>query len=176
MADKLPDVRVVVLRMMNVPNIDQTGLYALEEVVLGMHKRNIAVVITGLQNQPYRMLQRINLIPGLIPESYLFDKVEDCIQWLGEELRQTTGSDQAFFEKLNEVRNENKASFIQPDRIKIEFLIYSVAGLVPSIKITDQEIQDYFEFNKYQFDGQQQRKARHILFSFNAGITNESFN
>jgi sulfate permease, SulP family len=78
---------------------------------LGMHKRNIAVVITGLQAQPYRMLQRINLIPGLIPESYLFDKVEDCIQWLGEELRQTTGSDQAFFEKLNEVRNENKVSF-----------------------------------------------------------------
>ena len=111
MADKLPDVRVVVLRMMNVPHIDQTGLYALEEVVLGMHKRNIAVVITGLQAQPYRMLQRINLIPGLIPESYLFDKVEDCIQWLGEELRQTTGSDQAFFEKLNEVRNENKVSF-----------------------------------------------------------------
>ena len=76
-------------------------------------------------------------------------------------------------DEIEKVYNENKASFIQPDRIKIEFLIYSVAGLVPSIKITDQEIQDYFEFNKYQFDGQQQRKARHILFSFNAGITNE---
>jgi len=74
-------------------------------------------------------------------------------------------------EEIKKVYEESKASFIQPDRIKIEFLIYSVAGIVPSIKITDQEIQDYFEVNKYQFDGQQQRKVKHILFAFNAGIT-----
>ena len=74
-------------------------------------------------------------------------------------------------DEIEKVYEENKDSFIQPDRIKIEFLIYSVAGIVPSIKVTDQEIQDYFELNKYQFDGQQQRKVSHILFSFNAGIT-----
>jgi peptidyl-prolyl cis-trans isomerase D len=74
-------------------------------------------------------------------------------------------------DEIKKVYEENKASFIQPDRIKIEFLIYSVAGIVPSIKVTAQEIQDYFELNQYQFDGQQQRKVRHILFSFNAGIT-----
>ena len=74
-------------------------------------------------------------------------------------------------DEIKKVYEENKASFIQPDRIKIEFLIYSVAGIVPSIKVTNQEIQDYFELNKYQFDGQQQRKVSHILFSFNAGIT-----
>jgi peptidyl-prolyl cis-trans isomerase D len=74
-------------------------------------------------------------------------------------------------DEIKKVYEENKSSFIQPDRVKIEFLIYSVAGIVPSVKVTDQEIQDYFEFNKYQFDGQQQRKVRHILFAFNAGIT-----
>ena len=73
--------------------------------------------------------------------------------------------------EVKKVYDENKTSFIQPDRVKIEFLIYSVAGIVPSIKVTDQEIQDFFELNKYQFDGQQQRKVRHILFAFNAGIT-----
>ena len=74
-------------------------------------------------------------------------------------------------DEIKKVYEENKLSFIQPDRIKIEFLIYSVAGIVPSIKVTNQEIKDYFEANKYQFDGQQQRKVRHILFSFNAGIS-----
>ena len=108
MADSLPDVRVVVFRMMNVPYIDQTGLYALEEVVLSLEKRNIAVVITGLKNQPYRMLQRINLVPGLIPENYLFDKVEDCIQWLGEKLEQSAGGEQVFFEELNDFRGKYK--------------------------------------------------------------------
>ena len=108
MADSLPDVRVVVFRMMNVPYIDQTGLYALEEVVLSLEKRNIAVVITGLKNQPYRMLQRINLVPGLIPENYLFDKVEDCIQWLGEKLEQSEGGEQVFFEELNDFKGKHK--------------------------------------------------------------------
>ena len=108
MADSLPDVRVVVFRMMNVPYIDQTGLYALEEVVLSLEKRNIAVVITGLKNQPYRMLQRINLVPGLVPENYLFDKVEDCIQWLGEKLEQSGGGEQVFFEELNDFRGKYK--------------------------------------------------------------------
>ena len=100
MAQSLPDIRVVIFRMMNVPNIDQTGLYALEEVVLSLEKRNIAVVITGLQKQPYRMLQRINMVPGLIPENYIFDEIEDCIQWLGEELRKSIGGEEAFFDMI----------------------------------------------------------------------------
>ena len=109
MAESLPNIRVVIFRMMSVPHIDQTGLYALEEVVLSLEKRNIAVVMTGLQTQPYLMLKRINLVPGLIPENYLFDKFEDCIQWLGEELRKsTTVSEEAFFEELGTFRSESK--------------------------------------------------------------------
>ena len=109
MAQSLPDIRVVIFRMMNVPNIDQTGLYALEEVVLSLEKRNIAVVITGLQKQPYRMLQRINMVPGLIPENYIFDEIEDCIQWLREELRQSAGGEEAFFDMIG-----NKAPVKSP--------------------------------------------------------------
>ena len=109
MAESLPNIRVVIFRMMNVPHIDQTGLYALEEVILSLEKRNIAVVMTGLQTQPYLMLKRINLVPGLIPKNYLFDKFEDCIQWLGEELRKsTTVSEEAFFEELGTFRSESK--------------------------------------------------------------------
>ena len=109
MAESLPDIRVVIFRMMNVPNIDQTGLYALEEVVLRLEKRNVAVVITGLQKQPYRMLRRINMVPGVIPENYIFDEIEDCIQWLGEELRQSAGGEEAFFDMIG-----NKAPVKSP--------------------------------------------------------------
>ena len=109
MAESLPDIRVVIFRMMDVPNIDQTGLYALEEVVLSLEKRNIAVVITGLQKQPYRMLQRINMVPGLIPENYIFDEIEDCVQWLGEELRQSAVGEEAFFDMIG-----NKAPVKSP--------------------------------------------------------------
>ena len=116
MAESLPDIRVVIFRMMNVPNIDQTGLYALEEVVLSLEKRNIAVVITGLQKQPYRMLQRINMVPGLIPENYIFDEIEDCIQWLGEELRKSAGGEEAFFDKIG-----NKALVKSPFKYPLKY-------------------------------------------------------
>ena len=116
MAQSLPDIRVVIFRMMNVPNIDQTGLYALEEVVLSLEKRNIAVVITGLQKQPYRMLQRINMVPGLIPENYIFDEIEDCIQWLGEELRKSAGGEEAFFDMIG-----NKALVKSPLQYPLKY-------------------------------------------------------
>ena len=108
-AEKLPDIRVVIFRMKHVPHIDQTGLYAMEEVILLLEKRNIAVVMTGLQDQPLRMLQRINVVPGLIPESYLFDTFKECVRWLGEEFRHSPEREELFFEELGVMRRHKVA-------------------------------------------------------------------
>lgn len=69
--------------------------------------------------------------------------------------------------------DENTSNFIMPDRVKIEFLIYSVAGIVPSISITDEEVKEFFEANKEKFEANQQRRASHILFAFQPGINFE---
>jgi SulP family sulfate permease len=106
MAESLPDIRVVIFRMKYVPHIDQTGLYAMEEVILALEKRNIAVVLTGLQSQPLRMLQRINVVPGLIPESYLFDQFEECVRWLVDEFRRSPEKEEVFFEELGKTRRQ----------------------------------------------------------------------
>ena len=66
--------------------------------------------------------------------------------------------------------DENTSNFIMPDRVKIEFLIYSVAGIVPSISITDEEVKEFFEANKGKFEANQQRRASHILFAYQPGI------
>lgn len=101
-AKTLPDIRVVIFRMKRVPHIDQTGLYALEEVIMDLERRGIATVMTGLKNQHMRMLRRINIIPGLIPEKYLFKKFDDCIQWLNQELTDADFSDMhRFFDDLD---------------------------------------------------------------------------
>ncbi len=101
MTKTLPDILVVIFRMKRVPYIDQTGLYALEEVVMDLEKRGIAVVMTGLKAQHVRMLRRINLIPGLIPERYLFKTFKDCIDWLNQELSDSDLSDMhRFFDDL----------------------------------------------------------------------------
>ncbi|MGP0565774.1 MULTISPECIES: SulP family inorganic anion transporter [unclassified Nitrospina] len=109
MAKTLPDIRVVIFRMKKVPHIDQTGLYALEEVIREFETRNIAVVMTGLQDQPLRMLRRINIVPGMIPEQYLFPSFEACMKWLEEELSDASHEDMhAFFDELDNVRRQQK--------------------------------------------------------------------
>jgi len=72
----LPQVKMVVLRMEEVPYIDQSGMYALEDAVLELEKRGIEVFMTGIQKQPEDMLRRIKLIPEVIEEECLFADFE----------------------------------------------------------------------------------------------------
>jgi len=72
----LPKVKMVVLRMENVPYIDQSGMYAIEDAVLELEKRGIEVFLTGIQKQPEDMLRRIKLIPDVIEEESLFKDFE----------------------------------------------------------------------------------------------------
>jgi peptidyl-prolyl cis-trans isomerase D len=72
---------------------------------------------------------------------------------------------------LKKVYEESKSSFIQPDQVKIEFIIYSVAGIVPNIKVADGVIKDYFTNNISRYQADQQRRAKHILFTIRPDMT-----
>jgi SulP family sulfate permease len=78
----LKDIKFVIIRMKKVPFIDQTGLYALEDAILSLEQRGIEVLITGLQKPPQNMMERINIIPELIPKDNLFETFRECIDWL----------------------------------------------------------------------------------------------
>ena len=79
MMRELPEVSVVIFRMENVPHIDQSGMYAIEDAVLDIEKRGINVILTGIQKQPEDMLRNILLIPNLIEEEHLFESFESAI-------------------------------------------------------------------------------------------------
>lgn len=79
MMRELPDVSVVIFRMENVPNIDQSGMYAIEDAVLELEKKGIHVILTGVQEQPEDMLRNIKLIPSLIEEEHLFKDFKSAI-------------------------------------------------------------------------------------------------
>ena len=72
---------------------------------------------------------------------------------------------------LKKVYEESKSSFVQPDQVKIEFIIYSVAGIVPNIKVADEVIKDYFTNNINRYQADQQRRAKHILFNIRPDMT-----
>jgi len=85
MMQTLPDVTVVIFRMPNVPTIDQSGMYAIEDSILELHKKKMTVLITGIQKQPLDMLKNIQLIPSLIPEENLFKDFPSAVAALEEE-------------------------------------------------------------------------------------------
>lgn len=88
--NKIPEnAKVIVFRMKKVPYIDQSGLYALEEVIKEMQKMGIIVVLTMIQDQPLYLLKRNRMVPDILPEKYLFDTIEDCANWLQSYCKET---------------------------------------------------------------------------------------
>ncbi|MCF8381311.1 MAG: SulP family inorganic anion transporter [Bacteroidales bacterium] len=81
--NKIPaDAKVIIFRMKRVPYIDQSGLYALEEVVKEMQKIGIVAVFTMTQPQPFYLFQKNRFVPDIVPEKYFFKSIEDCAEWL----------------------------------------------------------------------------------------------
>jgi SulP family sulfate permease len=78
------NAKIIIFRMKKVPYIDQSGLYALEEVIKEMQKMGIIVVLTMIQPQPLYLLNKNHLIPDILPEKYLFENIENCAEWLKE--------------------------------------------------------------------------------------------
>lgn len=83
---QLPDLQVLVIRLGRVPYIDQSGLYAMEDAILDLQSQGKAVVFTGMNPQIRSMMERINLIPGLVEEKYVFDTFKECRSWLSDRL------------------------------------------------------------------------------------------
>ena len=80
---QVPDTATyVIVRMELVPYIDQSGLYVFEDLFLNLEKHNINVLLTGIQKQPRRLMESIEIIPELIPEDNIFKNFDDSIQWV----------------------------------------------------------------------------------------------
>ncbi len=64
---KPPKVRII--RMRNVPAIDQTGIHFLEEIFEESVKQNIDVVFSGMHAQPFRALEHSGFLTKITPEN-----------------------------------------------------------------------------------------------------------
>ena len=72
----LPNVDAVVFRFEDVPYIDQSGLYSLEETFVDLKSRNTTVYLCGLEEQPLSMLTKMKIIPNLLPSTHVSDSFE----------------------------------------------------------------------------------------------------
>lgn len=78
---------VVIIRMGRMQYIDQSGLYALEDVLIDLVNQNKKVLLVKTLAQPKYMMERIDIIPDLIPKEHLFDNFKDCVIWIKENVK-----------------------------------------------------------------------------------------
>ncbi|MRI01348.1 STAS domain-containing protein [Kriegella sp. EG-1] len=72
----------VIIRMDRMQYMDQSGLYALEDVLIDLKKSKINVLLVDVLRQPRYMMERVDIIPDLIPENNIFDNIDGCINWI----------------------------------------------------------------------------------------------
>ena len=74
--------RIVIMRLGRMPYMDQSGLYAMEDMLLDLKKHNIDVLFVQLLSQPRYMMERIDIIPDFVSEEHIFDNFPDCMRWI----------------------------------------------------------------------------------------------
>ena len=76
------DAHTIVIRMDRMPYMDQSGLYALEDMLVRLRDLGKTVLFVCPQQQPRFMMERIDIIPDLIEEERIFKEIGACIQWI----------------------------------------------------------------------------------------------
>ncbi|WP_198519999.1 SulP family inorganic anion transporter [Olleya sp. Bg11-27] len=83
LAKQIPSTaRTVVIRLGRMQYMDQSGLYAMEDVLVDLRKQGINVLFVNLLKQPRYMMERIDIIPDLIPKEHIFKDFNSCLQWI----------------------------------------------------------------------------------------------
>ena len=83
LAKQIPnDSGVIIIRLEKMPYMDQSGLYAMEDVLVDLVSSGKKVLLVGLVEQPKYMLERIDIIPNLIPQDQVFENLDESILWV----------------------------------------------------------------------------------------------
>ena len=83
LASQIPaTAKYVIIRLGRMQYMDQSGLYAMEDVLQELRKNNVTVLFTGILDQPKYMMERIDIIPDLIPREHIFKNFDACVAWV----------------------------------------------------------------------------------------------
>lgn len=83
LAAQIPNTaKTVIIRLGRMQYMDQSGLYAMEDVLVDLRKQNINVLFVNLLKQPRYMMERIDIIPDLIPKEHIFKDFDECLKWV----------------------------------------------------------------------------------------------
>lgn len=67
----------------------------------------------------------------------------------------------------------HKNKLIVPEQVKIEFLSLAPVNFMRSVEVSDGDVKKYYDDNAAKFQGNEQRRASHILIAFGVSATPE---
>ena len=83
MVKQIPETAsTIVIRMDRMQYIDQSGLYALEDILVDLKKEGKNILFVDVLKQPQYMMERIDMIPNLVSEECIFQDFKSCLQWI----------------------------------------------------------------------------------------------
>jgi SulP family sulfate permease len=83
MLDRVGEVEgasVVIIRMSQLQSLDATGARVIAELITGLERRGMTVLIKGIQPQHLGLVQRVGVLDALRHENHLFDDLPAAIE------------------------------------------------------------------------------------------------
>ena len=88
LSQQIPEsAKTVIMRLGRMQYMDQSGLYAMEDMLQDLKKKNIEVLFVNLLQQPRYMMERIDIIPDFIPKEHVFKGFTPCVQWVKQNIK-----------------------------------------------------------------------------------------
>ncbi len=81
-----PDIEALIIRMDQVPLIDQSGLYTLEDIIFDLEQRGVKVLMVNIQEQPCDMFKSIDIIPDLVSDEHIFANIAEAFAYLRSDI------------------------------------------------------------------------------------------
>ncbi|WP_299117386.1 SulP family inorganic anion transporter [uncultured Winogradskyella sp.] len=83
LAQQIPDTAsIVIMRLDRMQYMDQSGLYAMEDMLQDLKQKDVEALFVGLLKQPRYMMERIDIIPDFIPNEHIFTDFESSLHWI----------------------------------------------------------------------------------------------
>ena len=87
---QIPDTaKLVIMRLGRMAYMDQSGLYAMEDMLQDLKTKNVEVLFVNLLEQPRYMMERIDIIPDFIPKEHIFKSFNECTSWIKQNIKDT---------------------------------------------------------------------------------------
>ena len=80
LAQQIPnEAAYIIFKMDSMQYMDQSGLFTMEDILIDFVSQGKKILLVNVLPQPKAMLERIDIIPALIPSEHVFESMEESL-------------------------------------------------------------------------------------------------